>query len=93
MSDIEAICEIWKTQVGQGVRTVWSLPIQLEEVITKLKDIQTESHIFITNKKLFSYLHANMILFIILRQPVTISVTVSSILTKVDLTILLSYKL
>ena len=32
----------------------------------------------------FSYLHATMTLFIILRQPVTISVTVFSNLTKID---------
>ena len=35
-------------------------------------------------KTTFSYLHANMILFIILRQPVIISGTVFSNLTKVD---------
>ena len=47
--------------------------------------LRAESHIFITNlKAYFSYLHANMTLFIILRQPVTIPVTVFSNLTKID---------
>ena len=52
---------------------------------SELGDIYRQSPIFVLLiKAYFSYLHANMILFIILTQPVTISVTVFSNLTKID---------